>query len=260
MNDKRNLIDSHCHLPKNRFTKVWEENLRQWKKIGLRYIVGVSMTWKETLKMIELAKTDEMILPAIGIHPWEIKKPIDPETFYDDFAKLIKAHPEIKIIGEVGLDYRFVQKKERYPYQRDAFDVFSKLAGDYDLILNIHCVNATADLLEILRTNNVSPNQCIFHWYSGTSEELQQVLDFGAYFSITPAVEYAERHQSTAKHAPLTRLLTESDGDVKYKTGIRGSPSVIPQILEKLSIIKNKEVTEIIEQILTNFSFLMGLE
>ncbi len=253
MADSEKFIDSHCHLPKNRFLREWDQNIQKWRKMGIKAIIGVSMTKNESLRIIELARNEDIIIPAIGIHPWKVKKDIDANSLYDEYAKIIKNHPNVAAIGEVGLDYRFVEKIERYPFQRKVFETFSMLARDFQLILNIHCVNATKDLLEILRKNNIPAKQCIFHWYSGTEEELQEVLRFGPYFSITPAVEYSKTHQNTARQAPLNKILTESDGDVKYKNGTRGSPESIPQVIKNLATIRETDIEEMKAQIWSNF-------
>lgn len=258
MTDDVGYVDAHCHLPKNRFTKEWEKNISEWKENRIKSIVAVSMTKNESLKILQLARDVDIVMPAIGIHPWNIKSDINPDDLHDEFEKIIKAHDErVQVIGEVGLDYRFVEKVERYPYQRKAFDAFARLARDHELVLSIHCVNATEDVLHILRKNNVRSDQCIFHWYSATPEELKKVLAFNPYFSITPAVDYSEAHQNTAKSAPLSRLLTESDGDVKYKNGIRGSPGIIPQVISALARLRQVDPSELTEQVWENFASLL---
>lgn len=256
-NNDVGYIDAHCHLPKNRFKKEWDQNITTWSDIGIKVIIGVSMTKNESLKMIQLANSADFIIPAIGIHPWKVKNDINPNELYQEFDEIIQTNEKIRVIGEVGLDYRFVEKIDRYPFQRKAFDVFTQLARDYDLILSIHCVNATEDVIGILRKNAVPSRQCIFHWYSGTDDELKQVLEYEPYFSITPAIEYSESHQNTARKAPISRLLTESDGDVKYKTGIRGTPEIIPQVIENLAKIRGKDPEDLKYQIWDNFNSLL---
>ncbi len=257
MTHSTGYVDAHCHLPKNRFSREWEKNLHVWKSSGIEAIIGVSMTMNESLKILKLAKNVDMVIPAIGIHPWKIKKEIDANNLYNEFEKIIKSEEDVKVIGEVGLDYRFVEKVERHPFQRSAFDAFTQLARDHELLLSIHCVSATEDVLHILRKNNVPARHCIFHWYSGKMEELKLVLDYGPYFSITPAATYSEMHQNTVKQAPLERLLTESDGDVKYKNGIRGSPEIIPHVIDAIATIRQKDTETVKNRIQDNFNSLL---
>ena len=92
------------------------------------------------------------------------------------FAKLL---PKERYIGEVGLDFsaRFAESE---PLQIQAFDrlcdtlVQRSLAGR---VISIHAVRSAGTVLDILESHGLLiPNPdfpvIIFHWFSGTSDEL----------------------------------------------------------------------------------------
>ncbi len=254
------LVDAHCHIATKSFTKEWIKNLKKWEQTGLSAIIGTSMTIKECEQILALARDSSIIMPAIGIHPWQVKKSIEQDSVYSYFNRLITEHPEIQVLGEVGLDYYHVKKPERHTFQREVFDLLCSLAKDHSLRMTIHSPDAVTDILSFLKQYNIPGRHCIFHWFSGTSEELQRVIEYGCFFSITPAVEYAYRHQQTALNAPKNKILTESDGDVKYRTGIRGSPLVIPYVIEQLAQLWGSNLKNVKKQVWQNFQrFFMNL-
>jgi TatD DNase family protein len=59
----------------------------------------------------------------------------------------------------------------------------------------------------------------MFHWFTGPSSVLRDIVSNGYYLSATPAVEYHEEHRRAIKEASLERLLLETDSPVVYRRG-----------------------------------------
>jgi len=59
----------------------------------------------------------------------------------------------------------------------------------------------------------------VFHWYTGTSSVLRDIVSQGYFISATPAVEYHEEHRRAVKEIPLERMLLETDAPVVYGRG-----------------------------------------
>ncbi len=51
----------------------------------------------------------------------------------------------------------------------------------------------------------------IFHWFSGTSDDLTRALADGCYFSAGPRMLVSRRGREYARQIPLDRLLLETD-------------------------------------------------
>ncbi|MHA2273358.1 MAG: TatD family hydrolase, partial [Candidatus Hodarchaeales archaeon] len=107
------FTDFHCHLHEREFNNVKvRERMALWSTMGITKIVAVSMDQKtalQTLHITDRSKKENWpiaIYPAIGIHPWEAHKEFDKQM-------LIKAldQAENPIVGEIGLDHRFVPEK-----------------------------------------------------------------------------------------------------------------------------------------------------
>ena len=68
----------------------------------------------------------------------------------------------------------------------------------------------------ILESNGLlkdTPNSptVIFHWFSGTSDELARARNAGCYFSINERMLVTKRGREYARQIPLNRLLLETD-------------------------------------------------
>ena len=79
-------------------------------------------------------------------------------------------------------------------------------------VLSIHAVKAAGEALDVLeRAGALVGNACIFHWFSGTSDELQHAVRAGCFFSINPRMLASKRGRAYAQAVPAERLLLETD-------------------------------------------------
>lgn len=79
-------------------------------------------------------------------------------------------------------------------------------------LLSIHAVNAAGDVLDALQAaGTLARHQAIFHWFSGSSDDLQRALHAGCFFSVGPRMLASRRGREYARQIPLDRLLLETD-------------------------------------------------
>ena len=79
-------------------------------------------------------------------------------------------------------------------------------------VVSFHTVRAaglTLDLLE--RTGCLASCTCIFHWFSGTSDELHRALRGGCLVSVNEMMLRTRRGREYARQLPAERLLLETD-------------------------------------------------
>ena len=122
--------------------------------------------------------------------------------------------------------------------------------GDYRLML--HVKGAENEIIDQIESSSISGQECCIHWFSGSLNQLKKMIDLDCYFSCGPALKYSPRHQQVPKMAPLERLLTESDGNVKYQGQI-GHPGVIPQVIDQLALLTEHSHQQIKEIVIKNF-------
>jgi len=234
-------VDSHCHLYK--FNEIEIKRIIKDKDI---IILSVSEDLESSLKNIVLSQLNENIIPAIGIHPWNIEK-VNENTFkiIEDIIKDNK----VKILGEIGLDKKF--KPETFEKQKEIFEKFLNLAIEYDLNLNLHTPNASNDVFDLLIKYDIK--KAYFHWYSGDEKLLEEIIDKGYFIGINVATIVNEKYKKYIEIANIENIITESDGPYNYK-GIILHPDMLKDLYKLISDIKRVSLKELSNIIKNNFA------
>jgi TatD DNase family protein len=234
-------IDSHCHLYK--FNEIEIKRIIKNKDI---IILSVSEDLESSLKNLVLSQLNENVIPAIGIHPWNIEK-INENTFkiIEDIIKDNK----IKILGEIGLDKKF--KPETFEKQKEIFEKFLNLAKEYDLNVNLHTPNASKDVFDLLIKYDIK--KAYFHWYSGDEKLLEEIINKGYFIGINVATIVNEKYKKYIEIANIKSIITESDGPYNYK-GIILHPDMLKDLYKLISDIRKINIEELSNIIQENFA------
>lgn len=192
----------------------------------------------------------QSVFLALGLHPWWISS--DKTLLEKQLQEFDTFFLETPYIGEIGLDFssRRAQTKE---WQVRAFDHILKRCADRgQLLLSIHCVQAYPELFACFEKSGVLQNCAgIFHWFSGSSENLTKAIRQGCYFSINKRMLSSKRGREYAKAIPENRLLLETDAPFVL---IRNNeiPSVsytfkqvqdeLHEVLSQLAVLRKSEV------------------
>ncbi|MFW9948247.1 MAG: TatD family hydrolase [Candidatus Odinarchaeota archaeon] len=241
------LIDVHCHA--NLYLTL-EDIIKEASDSEIKKIIAVAMSALSQERIVDISNRFDIIYPALGIHPEEVRMNKNIENELDSIINYIKSNKEkICAIGEIGLDYHFIKNKELYPLQKKIFEQMLKLAQDLKLPVNIHTKGAEQIVFDTLPSYQI-PNVNI-HWYSGPEDVLKQGIERGYYFSITPAVSYSPAVKKTVMMVDLEHLLLESDGPVEYR-GKTGTPAMIRNVLNSIAKLKKIPNKQLEEQIYLN--------
>jgi TatD DNase family protein len=241
------LIDIHCHI--NLYLNL-QKVLDEAKNSGIEKIIAVSMSKISLKRIIELSNKYNMIYPALGIHPEEVKMNKAIQKQMNSILEYIKSNKDsICAIGEIGLDHHFIKNQELYPLQKTIFEKMLSLAQELQLPVNIHTKGAEKEIFDLLPSYNI-PNINI-HWYSGPEQYLALGIERGYFFSVTPAIMYSPAVKKVAEKVSVNNILLESDGPVKF-SGQTGVPAMIKDVLIKLSQLKNVERDELERRIEQN--------
>lgn len=208
------------------------------------------------------------------------------EFGYEQYKKLA-AHPKVVAIGECGLDYAvFVRERseqeqkqvsaesysegglsieERKRKQKAAFIRQIELALEIKKPLMVHCRNAFDDLIEIFDSYFVihnSDNPGIIHFFSGTKEDAEKLLDLGFSFSFGGVVTFARDYDEVVKYIPLDRIMLETDAPyvapAPYR-GKRNEPVYVIEVAKKISELKELSFEEITAKTTDNARQLFGI-
>ena len=150
---------------------------------------------------------------ALGAHPWWIANGSIGEAELVLFEQLVG---DADFIGEVGLDF----SGDRAATKEAQIAAFERILAACDRkLISMHASAAEKELLDALEsTGAAARNDCILHWYSGSSDQLTRALDLGCYFSVGKRMLNTKRGREYARVIPLDRLLIESDMPSKEHT------------------------------------------
>jgi len=235
------LVDAHCHA--HAFSDM---ELKEFSKIK---IIAVSEDIESSRKTIDLSKRFDNIIPFIGIHPWNLESMSAREL--KGVLRSLKLG-EAMGIGEVGVDGRIKKSVQK---QIEVFKLFCEVSAELGLPMNIHALNAWDKVFEIMLKMDV--RRALFHWYTGPIKLLKDIGEAGYYISINPAVKIQPKHRRILESAELDMIITESDGPYNYR-GLRLKPTMISDLMEFISSIKDVDRISLEKIIERNFERLLG--
>ena len=231
------LIDTHAHLDE---VEDLDKAIEVGKRVGLVAIIAVGQDYESNLKILDIAeKHNNFVYPALGLHPWSLgnmdasKVDLTLRQIEDNIEKAVG-------IGEIGLDYdkRVIASADK-EHQKEAFKSVLELAGRYDKPVSVHARYSWKDSFDMVKESGVK--RAVFHWYTGFSSVLREIIAGGYFISATPAGEYHDEHRRAIRETPLDHLLLETDCPVTYGREIKyqSRPSDVIRSLGAAAQIKD---------------------
>ena len=206
------LIDTHAHLEEIPDLK---QVIAEARASNIIAIVAVGSDYESNQKVLALAQLHkDFIYPALGLHPWNLN-----DNNVERNLEFIRANINKAVaIGEIGLDYnKRVRLRAEKELQKSALKEMLKIARTYQKPAIIHSRYAWRDAFNLV--NEAKIKKAVFHWYTGTSGVLRDIVNQGYCISATPAVEYHSEHRRAVKEIPIERLMLETDSPVTYQRG-----------------------------------------
>ena len=205
------LFDAHCHLD---FMSNMEEVARDAAADGL-HVLATTVTPQGYLRAREALAGLPNVGVAVGAHPWWVA---DGRLSTADVEAAARLAGTTRLVGEVGMDFspKHVPEGSK-DVQRAAFRRICAAAATgsdpaHPTVMSIHSVCSAAEVLDVLRaTGCLERCRCVFHWFSGSSDELHAAVVAGCWFSVNPMMLRTRRGREYARQVPLRRLLTETD-------------------------------------------------
>lgn len=240
------LVDAHAHLD---LLDRAQEEIRNASSLGVLAVIGVSMGAASMDKTLLLKGAfPRTVLPALGLHPWQI----DQEDIGETLGRLEANLHQAVAVGEIGLDYRIKTAK---PLQIDVFQKQLDLAKGKGLPVIVHCRYSHQRSLQMVRETEVP--QAVFHWYSGPLELIDAIVERGFFLSATPALAYSPPHQAAIRTAPLQNILLETDCPVVYQ-GRQAIPADVTRVCEQVALLKGCSYDEVAGQTTENVKRFLG--
>ncbi|MDP3935280.1 MAG: TatD family hydrolase [Candidatus Giovannonibacteria bacterium] len=254
---KPRLIDVHTHAQFSEFDIDRDAVIRRALDAGI-WMINVGTQRDTSANSCELAHRYEGVFTTVGLHPTEIH-----EKFDYDFYKKLATDSKVVAIGECGLDY-FRPAPETKEKQKEVFTKHIQLAREVKKPLMIHCREAFADLIDILTANRSALNNIpgVCHFFSGTIEDAQKLIDLGFSFSFGGVITFAREYEKLIKFIPLGRILLETDAPYvapQVYRGKRNEPLYVEEVAPKIAKILDKDFDEIAQKTTENATKIFGL-
>ncbi len=253
------LIDAHVHFSDTEYQEHIPELVADAKQADIAAMITNSLNLKTCQNDIEISKNyPDLIYPALGIHPWNVNYLAENEL--DQTIQYIKSQRGIvKAIGEIGLDYKYATIWEQ---QMMVFDKMLHLAESLDLPVIIHSRGTTDKVVEMLPSYRL--NKVLLHWFSHPLEALAKALDNGYYITEGPPATYSAGIREVIDKTPITNIMTETDGPVKYYKkpycGQLTKPSHIHHVVAAIAEIKKLSMENTANQIAQNFETFFNIK
>ena len=248
------FVDSHIHLSDDEYCKHIDEVIADAGNSNVVALVSNSMDLKTSRSSLDLAdRYPDLVYAALGIHPWNVQTLPDDEL--QQMMELIseqKNNKTLVAVGEIGLDNKYM---EIWDKQMMVFTELLRLAEKLDLPVIIHSRGTTAQIVDMLPSYRL--RKVLLHWFSNPISALGKAVENGYFITEGAPTAYSNGIRDVVRRVPLTNLLTETDGPVRFfRPPFKGkmtTPAFMPTIVEAIAEIKKLNVVEVADQIIRNF-------
>jgi TatD DNase family protein len=267
------LIDTHSHLDFSDFDADRPEIIQRALDAGVTRLISIGTTLGSSRAALALADAYPQVYATVGIHPSEAKK--ESNSAIEELAQLAR-NPKVVAIGECGLDYHRLPSQSSIPFVSSASVTGTIHPGSEELLLadaderNCQAIffQQQLDLAAQLHLNVVihqrdswedtittlSPYtgrlQAVFHCFSGTLSQAQQLIDMGHSVSFTGIVTFknAKELHSCVQKIPAGSFFLETDCPYlspEPHRGKRCEPAYTRWVAEKVASLRGQSLKEI---------------
>ncbi len=259
------LIDSHCHIPHEKYDISVASLIDEALKEEVAKFIAIGTSLEESLLTIETTKQHAVVFCTIGVYPHE-NQSTSLSVIYEDLKNLLDHHKnKIVGIGECGIDKTDYESNRKLPDQLELFKLQIGLALGYDLPLVIHNRNGDDEILRTLEKYKNTGLKGVIHCFSSNWDFAQKILDLGFYLSFAGMITYPSVSKDlldVVEKVPQDRFLVETDSPYLPPQSHRGKtnyPKYVKITAEKIAQIRKSSFSEVAHQTYDNTCRLFNL-
>jgi TatD DNase family protein len=252
------ITDTHSHIYASEFDNDREAMLRRAEAEGVKKVLmpAIDSTTHDDMIAVENLNPGQCF-SMMGLHPCSVK-----DNFREELSIVKKYFSEKKFVGvgEIGLD--FYWDKTFITEQFDAFRLQINWALDLNIPIVIHSRSSIDECIKVVREKQIGKLKGVFHCFSGTHEQANEIIGLGFYLGIGGVLTY--------KNSGLDKVIEQVDmkyivleTDAPYLTpvpfrGKRNEVSYIKYVAQKLADVKSITVGEVANITTANAEALFG--
>jgi TatD DNase family protein len=258
------LTDTHCHLDIDRFDADRGPVIERALQAGVNRILVPSLDAASATRISALVDQHSSLYAAIGIHPTSVDSLW--KTYVSELH-LLAGGRKVVAIGEIGLDYYWVEDARQRALQRDALQGQLDLAEACSLPVVLHMRehddasdgSCAGDLLSRLgawvsglraRGSRLAERPGVLHSFAGSLDTATAAIGLGFYIGITGPVTYskADGRRELVRQLPLDSLLIETDAPFlppePYR-GRRNEPAYVAYIADRIAAVQSRTPSDV---------------
>ncbi len=240
------MIDIGVNLTNKRFHKDLPDVINNARQAGLAALIITGTDLQESAQAVKLAASHpDFLFATAGIHPHDAKT-FEPSSLAK--LKQLALHPQIKAIGECGLDFN---RNYSTPAEQEyAFVQQLELAVELQLPVFMHERDANSRFIELLKPYRAQLPNAVLHCFTGSQSDLQRCLELDLHIGITGWI--CDERRGTAllelvKLIPDNRLMIETDAPYLLPRSLRpkpkssrNEPKYLPHIAETVALARKQ--------------------
>lgn len=239
------FVDSHSHIYSADFSLDRDEVITRALEAGVERIVLPNIDSSSIKPLLDLTDTlPGLFFPLVGLHPTSVK---------EDFRKELQileywlGKRKFYGIGEIGIDLYW--EKAFLGEQIEAFTTQVGWAKERDFPIVIHVRESFNEVMEQLRILYTPDLRGVFHSFTGSLEEAEQVIELGFKIGVNGIITFKNSGLSeTIQKIDPKHLLIETDSPwlapVPHR-GKRNECSYILNVAERIAELHHTSIQNI---------------
>lgn len=238
--------DSHTHLDLQ--DSEVADAVAAATAVGVPTLIQIGIDVPSSTWAADTAAAHHAIWATAAIHPNEAPRTADLDAALADIEALA-ARPEVRGIGETGLDHFRTEGPDAWARQEESFRRHIDIAKRHGKTLVIHDRDAHSDVLSVLESEG-APERVVFHCYSGDESMARICADRGYVMSFAGNVTYkANQHLRDALAiAPADLVMVETDAPFLTPLPFRGRPNapyLIPLTVRAMAQVRGEDPNDL---------------
>jgi TatD DNase family protein len=247
------VLDSHAHL--DIMGVEIDDVLDAARSVGIDSVVQVGVDLPSSRWSADVAGRYDAVHAAVALHPNEAGR----GAATDEALRVIEslaALPQVKAVGETGLDFYRTPDADGQRLQEDSFRAHIAIAKATGTTLVIHDRDAHEDVVRVLLDEG-APERVVFHCFSGGPGLARTCAEHGWWASFAGPVTFKANDDLRAAvlATPAELLLVETDAPFLTPMPYRGRPNapyLVPLTVRAMASARDSEVDALCTAIAAN--------